>query len=68
MGRFGWRTKSGYRRETAITRKEKEASQKKEEFELVNPFLCENHEEFEKKHGEIMSQLEEMRFFNSSRI
>ena len=63
LGRFGWRTKSGYRRETAITRKEKEASEKKEEFELVNAFLFENYAEFEKNHGEIMSQLKEMRFF-----
>lgn len=63
LGRYGWRTKSGYRKETTIARKEKEASEKKEEFELVNPFLFENYAAFEKKHGVIMSQLAEMRYF-----
>lgn len=62
LGRFGWRTKGGYRKETIITKKEKEALEKKETFELVNPHLFEDYAAFEKAHREIISQLATMRF------
>lgn len=63
LGRFGWRTKSGYRKETIITKKEKESSEQKEQFELINQYLFEDYSEFEKFSGELKSQLETMRFF-----
>jgi len=63
LGRFGWRAKSGYRKETILTRKEKEAAEKKESFELVNPLLFENHPAFEKAHQELMAELSTMRYF-----
>jgi hypothetical protein len=58
LGRFAWRMKSMYKRETIVHRKIKEAEEKKDEFELSNNTLFKNYAEYLAVNTKLMNYLD----------
>ncbi|EHQ27540.1 SIR2 family protein [Mucilaginibacter paludis] len=62
LGRFAWRMKSMYKRETIVHRKIKEAEEKKDEFELSNNTLFKNYGEYLLINTKLMNYLDGIHF------
>lgn len=62
LGRFAWRMKSMYKRETIVHRKIKEAEEKKEDFELANKTLFKSYADYLAANTKLMNYLEGIHF------